>query len=257
MLPHFKGFITSFLLIYLIFKPNFTTINAFLLYFVSYFGPFGPIWSTSVLFNPPWFYPIYFGPIRSNLSTSVQVGSIRSIMSTLVLFGLFSLSGPNRSILVLFGPICLSYSVQFGHIRFTLVLFGLIWSNSVDLVLFGLLRSIFFYSVQFGPIRSTLALFGPLCSLWFYLVHYVHFGPIRSIPSNSVLFSPIWFYSVQFGLIRSIWYYSVHRGPIWSYSVDSFYFGHIGYFFFIFDLFGTLKANEGLSFHAEDSHRAS
>ena len=118
-----------------------------------------------------------------------------------------------------------SYSVCFGSIQSTLVIFGPHWP----------------YSVYFISIWSTLILFGPFCSLWStsigsfsplwsYLVHSINFGSIWStlvlfvhfnpIQSNLVIFGPICSYLVHyvhfvlicpFVLIR---FYSIHIGPI-------------------------------------------
>ena len=90
-----------------------------------------------------------------------------------------------------------SYSVHFGHIRSilsSLVLFGLLWSYWVHLdhispmlstsVLFGSFGSLWSYSVGIGPICS-------------YSVHYIHFVPNLSIrlfgqlQSYSIPFVPI------------------------------------------------------------------
>ena len=95
--------------IYLIFKPNFTTTNVFLLY--------------SVLFGPHW----------SILSTSVPFGSIRSIC----------LRWSYSLYLVLFGTLW-SYSVYYVDFG-PLDLFSLLWTYSVDSVLFSPNWS---YSVQ-------------------------------------------------------------------------------------------------------------
>ena len=136
------------LFIYLFFKPNFTQQMCFSYILLCTLVQFGLTRSTSVLFNPLWFYLVHFGPIRSNLlrSYSVQLGTIRS---TLVIFSQLcplwsylvysTLFGPNRSTLVLFGPFCILqfYLVQFGHIRSTLVLFGSLWLYSVHYVHVG------------------------------------------------------------------------------------------------------------------------
>ena len=113
---------------------------------------FGPLWLYLVHF-------VHFGPLQYTLvlfsphrSYSVLLNPIRSILSTLVLFGPLLL----WSYLVLFGPHW-SYSVYSNN-------FGLLWSYSV-------------HSFHFGPIssiRSNLVLFDPLCST------LVPFGSIRS-----------------------------------------------------------------------------
>ena len=135
-----------------------------LVHFV-HFGSIRSIMSTSVLFNPYYSYSVHFCPICPHRTYSFQFGPVRSILSTLILFGPFS---PIYSILstkVIFGPIwpIWSYSAQFS-------LFSPHWSYFVHI---GLLRST----------QSTMALFGPL---WSYSVHSIHFGSIRSIRSNSV-----------------------------------------------------------------------
>ena len=76
-------------------------------------------------FCPLWFYQVYIGPIRSNLST--------------------------WSNLVDIGPIC-SYSVHIGllcSIQFTLVLFGPPCSHSVIFFSFGPLCSIWSICIHF------------------------------------------------------------------------------------------------------------
>ena len=98
----------------------------------------GPILSTSVYFgplNPQWLYSVHFGPIQS-------------ILSTLVLFGLFVLI---RSYLVHIVPI-----VDVTQIIFTVTLnyfyFVNIISSSIT----------FFFAMNFGPSNFVI---GPLhCS---------------------------------------------------------------------------------------------
>ena len=107
---------------------------------------FGPLRSILVILDPLWLYSVHFGPIQSIL---VWFSSIRSFQSTLVLFGPFC---PLRS---------------YWSIRSMLVLFSSLW----------------FYSVLFS-------------SHWSYLVHSVNFGHIWSILSTLVLFSPHRSYSV-------------------------------------------------------------
>ena len=99
------------------------------------------------------------------------------IRSNLAPFGLFFI----RSNLVLFGPFYSfwSYSVHFGLIWPTLVLFDSLWSYSVHLFLFSLIWSYSVYLVLFSPICSNSILFGPILSTW--------------------LFGSIWSKSVQFG----------------------------------------------------------
>ena len=66
--------------------------------------------------------------------------------------------------------------VNFGLIQSILVLFGSLWFYSVE---FGPIRStlvLFIHSVSTCFIRSTLVPFGPFCQLCSYLVH---FGPIE------------------------------------------------------------------------------
>ena len=111
------------------------------------------------------------------------------------------------------------YSVHFGLIRSTLVLFSPFSPH-------------WFYSMHFKSVRSKLVQFGPFCPLWFYLVDV---GPILS---TSVLLGPIWSYSVLFVPIRSITLtlvlicpfvltrsHSVHFRRLWSNSVYSVKFG--------------------------------
>ena len=127
------------------------------------FSPFDLIQSTSVLFSPfstHWPYSVHIGHILSTLvlfgphwsylvhylSYSVHYvhfnpfGPIRSIFSTLVLFGLVC---PLRSYLVLLYPFCPLHS----------------------------------YSVPFSPIQSILPLFCPILSIWSTLFHSVQFSP--------------------------------------------------------------------------------
>lgn len=140
LLPHFEGF-THHCFNYLIFKPNFTPTNVFLLYFccvlmstLVQFGPiqptlvycvhFDPVWSNSILFSTLWSYSVLFSPNCSNLVHCVHFGLI---WSTLVLFGPF---GPLWSYLVHFGYIqsfpLSSYSVLFNLFQSTLVLFNIL-----------------------------------------------------------------------------------------------------------------------------------
>ena len=78
------------------------------------FGPFCPLWSYSVLFNPLRSYSVhyvYFSLIQSHLSTLVLFGFIQSTLVLSVLFGAIQsilstsvLLGPTWSTLVPFGP---------------------------------------------------------------------------------------------------------------------------------------------------------
>lgn len=132
----------------------------------------------------------HFGTIQSTLvliGLFYQLRLIRSILSTLVLFGLrwlysvYSvLVGPNQSILftsVLFGQFCQfrSYSVYFRPIQSilsTLYIFGPRKFYLVHSVHFGFIRSASVLSGPFsplqsifGPIQSTMVIFGLFCSL--------------------------------------------------------------------------------------------
>ena len=94
----------------------------------SYLVHIDSTWSTSVIFGPIWFYSIHIDSIQSNLVHLVHFGHIWSnlvIFSTFCL-GLFVLI---RSNLVLSGPFYQLWSYSF--------LFGLLWSYSVNLFLFG------------------------------------------------------------------------------------------------------------------------
>ena len=108
-----------------------------------------------------------------------------------------------------------------NHLWPTLVLFGLLWSNSVHISPIKSIQSTLVHFSFIQAIRSTLVQFGPFYSLWFYSVHI---GLIRAILLTSVLFSRHWPYSVHFG---PIWFYLIHYvhiGPnlsIHSYSVLS------------------------------------
>ena len=95
---------------------------------------FGPIQFTLVLFNPfypLWFYSVHFCPLVFFL---VDIGLIRSISYTQVIFSSFICFDQLQSYLVHFSSI---QSILYS------VLFGLIWS----------------YTVHFGSIRSILILF--------------------------------------------------------------------------------------------------
>ena len=132
--------------------------------------------STSVLFNPYYSYSVHFCPICPHRTYSFQFGPVRSILSTLILFGPFS---PIYSILstkVIFGPIwpIWSYSAQFS-------LFSPHWSNFVHI---GPLNPQWFYSVHVGPIQSilsTLVLFGLFVLIRSYLVHIVSIVDVTQI----------------------------------------------------------------------------
>ena len=89
----------------------------------------------------------------------------------------------------------LSHLVDFG-IRSNLVYFGLLW----------------FYSVHVSPYWSYLVSISPFCLLKSYSVHI---GLIRSSRSNLVQFcqlGPLWCYSVR----SFFWSSLVLSGPIWS-----------------------------------------
>ena len=105
-----------------------------------------------VYHGPLWFYlvhSVHFGYIRSIISTLILFGPLGVTQSTLVLLSLFwshsVQSGPVWSHLVL-----LFHSVHFGLIQSTLVLFGPLWSNSD----------------YFGLFQSTLVLFCQFCLFW-------------------------------------------------------------------------------------------
>ena len=135
-----------------------------------------PIWSTLVLFGLHWFYQVYsftlvlfyllrtyfvcIGHIQSIplWFYLVHICPIRSILSTQVLFNQhWSYSvhyGPIQSTLVIFSSIC-SYSVHMS----TLVLiypFILIWSTSVHLVPIRSYSIHSIYLVHLYPLRSIL-----------------------------------------------------------------------------------------------------
>ena len=86
-------------------------------------------------------------------SYSVVFGSFRSIRSYLVLFVHSGLSNPLWSIL--------SYSINFGPIRFT----------SVHSIHFSHIRSSQSTLVLFCSNQSTLVSFGPFCTHCFYSIH--------------------------------------------------------------------------------------
>ena len=175
--------------------------------------------------------------INIQKSYSVQIGSIQSILSSLVQFG------PMQSIRsylyhsVHFTSIQSTsvHSVHFRPILSTLVLFSLRWFY---LVHFSPIQSILptlSYLVHSNPIwsiLSTLVLFGPH---WFNLIHFVHLSliqstlvllrPLQFSLSTSVLFSPIWSCSVHLSTLvlicplgppcffRSYYVHSVHFVP--------------------------------------------
>ena len=135
---------------------------------------FGHIWSTLALFCLLHFYLVHIDPIWSILFTLVNFNWV--IQSTLVLFGPFF---QFWFYLVHIGPFCplQSYSIQFGHIRSYMFLFGSLCPLCPNL-------SIRSYSVLFNPHRSYSVHNGSLS----YSV-CVHFGPFESLQSNSVHFS--------------------------------------------------------------------
>ena len=159
--------------------------------------------------------------------TSVLFDLIRYIMSTFVLFSLLwclVLLGPfcllwSYSVhLILFSPLrpysfyqkkkgkgrpYLVHSIHFGltlPIRSSqafLVLFSLLWSYSILLVHFYLIRSSLVYSVHsliFGPfdpfrtylVNSVHFVFFFFLFFFFFVDNTVHFGLIRSIQSLSI-----------------------------------------------------------------------
>ena len=118
------------------------------------FGPFGPIYSilsTKVifspirpicsysaqlsLFSPHWSYFFHIGPLNAQWLYSVHVGPILSILSTLVLFGLFVLI---RSYLVHIVPI-----VDVTQIIFTVTLNYFYFVNKISSSI-----TIFFFFLQ-------------------------------------------------------------------------------------------------------------
>ena len=166
------------------------------MHFWSYSVQYGPIWSTSVNFYSIRSDLVHIGPIR--WLYLVQFGSIRSILSTLVLFG------------------------HFGPIQSTLVKLGPLYPLPSFLVLFCSIRSTAVHSVLF---QSTLVLCSPFGTLWFYSVLSVLFGPLWSY---LVHFTELWSYSIhlvysfRFGPLRS---YSVQFVPTLSTLVHSIIFG--------------------------------
>ena len=140
--------------------------------FRSILVPLCPHWSNSV-------DSIYIGPIQSILSTLIHFSPIWAIQSTLSLFGPICQLWFYSAHSVLFITQC-SYSVHFGPILTTSVLFHPLWTRWV-------------HSVHFNLIWSTLFLlspFGHILSIWSTLFHLVQFGPFRSV----------WFILVNFDL---------------------------------------------------------
>ena len=129
----------------------------------------------------PFFFCFLFSKRKGNRQTLVQV----TILPSVVLFSPF---GYIQSTLVLFSPFCplWSYSIYYGSIRSTLVLFDPNWS----------------YSVHFGPVQSTLVLFSPFAYIWSILSTLVLFGPLlfpfSPMWSNSILFCSLLFHLVLF-----------------------------------------------------------
>lgn len=158
---------------------------------------FGPIWLTMVQSGP-------FCILWSSTVRSVYIGFIMFYSVHLFLFSL------PRSIM------------------FTYLLFSPLWSFSVNLVQFCPLQSNSFY---FGPIRPTLVILG---LLWSQSVHSVHFGSFRSISvllnplwSYSIhmfLFSLLWSYSLYFSSYGFICSTLVLFGPIQSILVTLVHF---------------------------------
>ena len=121
------------------------------------------------------------------ISTSLLTQKYK-IWSNLVLFGLIQ---SILSTLILFSPLW-SFAVNFGPLRSTMVLIGLIQFTSVLFNLFYfsplwfylvLFYPLWSYSVHFGIIQFTLiifSLFGPILSTSVYLVYFVEFGPFVS-----------------------------------------------------------------------------
>ena len=129
---------------------------------------------------------------------SIRIGSIQSILSSLVLSGPFCPLKSNSAHSVVFNPL---------------------WSNSVHLG-------------HVGPIPSTLVLFSPFCLLWLYLVLFGPFFPLWSTSILFVTFGLLWLYlvhSVHINLVQSICSYSVHLVPfgpmsIWSIQITLVHF---------------------------------
>ena len=127
---------------------------------------FSPIWSYSVysvLYSPLWSYLVFIGPILSTSDYSGHTVSIRSILSTLVVFGPFCSLWFN---LVLFRP------------------FYPLWSTLVLFRPFGPFCPLWFYFVHFVHFRPIQFILVLLCSLWSILSTSVQVSP------PTVLFSP-------------------------------------------------------------------
>ena len=148
------------------------------------FGPYGPnpfdlIQSTSVLFIPfskHWPYSVHIGPILSTLVLlSPHWSYLVHYLSYSVHYVHFNPLGPIRSILstlVLFGPLCplQSYSVHIGPIR----------SSMSTSILFGPFLSILSTPFLFGPLQSYsihLVSISSILSIWSTLFHLVQFSP--------------------------------------------------------------------------------
>ena len=142
MLPYFKGFTITFIIIWFL-NQNLPPQTCFSYIYIVYFNLI-LIQFTLVHFD-------YIQSIRSYAVHSVNMG-------------------PLQSILVLFRPLQFiqSYSVYIGLIRSILsitVLFSPIWSY---LVHFGSILSIRSTLVLFGLILSTLVLPSPFSLIWSY-----------------------------------------------------------------------------------------
>ena len=137
---------------------------------LSYSGHIGLIRSTLFPFNPIRFiqsylvHLVYFGPLQSIQYYSVPFSPLWSYS---VYFTVHS---------ILFDPFSLLQSIRYYSLHSVLFdLFGPLWSYAVD---FGPLQSINYYSVCFGSIRSTLVLFGPFRPLQCIRYYSVYCGPI-------------------------------------------------------------------------------
>ena len=65
-----------------------------------------------------------------------------------------------------------SYSVDIDSIQSTLVIYGPIWSYSVNFGFHLVFFSTWSYLVLFGPLLSYLVYFGPIKSFQSFLVHF-------------------------------------------------------------------------------------
>ena len=149
-------------------------------YIQSYSVCFGSIQSTLVIFGPHWPYSVYFisiwstlilfGPFCSLWSTSI--GSFSPLWSYLVHSINF---GSIWSTLVLFCPLQ-SYSIQFGHIRSYMFLFGSLCPLCPNLSIRSLFDSIQSTSVLFSS-QWFIVLFR-LCPLWSLRITSIQFGPL-------------------------------------------------------------------------------